>query len=252
MLWKSLTLVTLTFAIYLLERWYKKKPLALSKIGLDLFYVFSINFSYFLIFSFFYKYWGQLGIFSFSWSISTFVTYFLVSEFLQYVSHRITHSDWLWRYHMVHHSAQDLSAMSSFRYHPAIMLFGSSFRISILFLLGFPPAVFFIGRLTQDLVQIVCHCDFWWKIGPLRYIFVTPQFHRTHHVREGSRCNYGNILSFYDWAFGTYKESEKNEVYGVSEMDEKWLDHAKKFLFLDLLEDLFKNRKKFQLKKTKI
>lgn len=231
-------LLLLTFSIYVFERWWTGKALRLGGLGLDIFYVFSINFSYYLIFSWLYPYWSQVQIFQLEFSALNFILFLFVSEFLQYASHRIIHSDFLWRYHMVHHSASDLSAMSSFRYHPVVLAFGSSFRGSILFLLGFPPSVFFIGRFLQDLIQIVCHCDFHWRIGPLKYLLVTPQFHRTHHVSGGARCNYGNFLSVYDWIFGTYKEPEAHEVYGVAEMEsQSWRDHIKKFFLLDLIED---------------
>ena len=59
----------------------------------------------------------------------------------------------------------------------------------------------------------------------LSYIIATPRMHRVHHhYREPySNTNYGNIFSFWDRIFGTFRRVDNNKlVYGLdTHMDVK-------------------------------
>src|SRR5262249_7209555 len=67
---------------------------------------------------------------------------------------------------------------------------------------------------------MMSHSNLKWRIGPLIYIFVGPEMHRWHHVKDSNvrECNYGNNLSIFDWIFGTaYVSYELPGEYGVEE-----------------------------------
>jgi hypothetical protein len=49
------------------------------------------------------------------------------------------------------------------------------------------------------------HANLSWGFGPLGAILVSPQYHRIHHSRDREHhdCNYGDLLTIWDRAFGT-------------------------------------------------
>ena len=59
------------------------------------------------------------------------------------------------------------------------------------------------------------------RLGPLRYLIVTPNFHHWHHSRDAEgldRC-YAAHFAFWDYLFGTAVKADKNKIwpdgYGV-------------------------------------
>ena len=57
------------------------------------------------------------------------------------------------------------------------------------------------------LIQFWEHTNVKVNIGPLRYVFITPDYHRVHHsANELSRTNFGGTFSIWDRAFGTYTD----------------------------------------------
>lgn len=58
------------------------------------------------------------------------------------------------------------------------------------------------------------------NLGPLRYVFLTPQAHRVHHRRAAAwhDCNYGAVLSVWDRLFRT--QSPHQDVYPETGIDE--------------------------------
>jgi sterol desaturase/sphingolipid hydroxylase (fatty acid hydroxylase superfamily) len=63
------------------------------------------------------------------------------------------------------------------------------------------------------------HCNVNVRLGPLRYIIVTPNFHHWHHSqdKEALDTNYAAHYAFLDYLFGTAAKSDKiwPEKYGV-------------------------------------
>ena len=79
-----------------------------------------------------------------------------------------------------------------------------------------------IWSCTDALFGMFIHSNLTWRIGWLRYVFLAPEMHRWHHVRDPAvrECNYGNNFSFCDWIFGTaYVSSEQPQDFGVDEPD---------------------------------
>lgn len=82
-----------------------------------------------------------------------------------------------------------------------------------------PPAQFITHYQFNLLYQFWIHTKTVQNLGPLEYIFNTPNHHRVHH---GSNIwcldkNYGGVLIIWDRIFGTFAEDKKNEeiVYGL-------------------------------------
>lgn len=126
-----------------------------------------------------------------------------------YVAHMIKHKvGFLWRFHMIHHGQARLNAFTSNRTHPLDALFDTFFLLVPLFIF-FPSitadagAVFIVG-LGATWITRFQHANIRTNLGPLRYIFVTPQSHRVHHSARPDHwnSNYANIFAF-DRLFGT-------------------------------------------------
>jgi sterol desaturase/sphingolipid hydroxylase (fatty acid hydroxylase superfamily) len=115
------------------------------------------------------------------------------------LNHRITT---LWRYHALHHSQEEMSILTSFRAHPLIH---ASFQIVALPILllgiaGAIPAPVLVGYV---LLSTLPHANVPWDFGPLRYLVVSPAYHRVHHDRDNVRgTNLGTVLVVWDLLAG--------------------------------------------------
>ncbi len=130
---------------------------------------------------------------------------FLV-DFMIYWIHRAQHEfDLLWRTHAWHHSVEQLYWFSGFR---------TSFLHSLLYNIpqaAVPMLVFNLSPLEAGigysiglLIQFWEHTNIDVQIGPLKYLIITPAYHRVHHSTEHSRTNFGTTFSIWDRMFGTY------------------------------------------------
>jgi len=126
----------------------------------------------------------------------------LISDFFLYWYHRIEHVA-LWRFHALHHSVEDLHALSNYG-HPledAIRLFLMVGPFSLLNLPPQPAALaLFIGWKESFI-----HSPTSASLGPLRYVLVDNVFHRIHHSRHPRHFdrNFGIITPIWDIVFGT-------------------------------------------------
>jgi sterol desaturase/sphingolipid hydroxylase (fatty acid hydroxylase superfamily) len=133
----------------------------------------------------------------------------VVADFTIYWIHRAQHRfDALWRTHAWHHSIEEMYWFAGFR---------TSFAHS--FLYNIPQAtipMLFFGLGTFEtsvafgiglIVQFWEHTNLRVNIGPLAYVFITPQYHRVHHsASELCRRNFGTTFSVWDRMFKTYRD----------------------------------------------
>lgn len=166
-----------------------------------------------------------------------FVFSFLLLDFLGYVlhwaSHRVT---LLWRLHAVHHADEHITAASSFLHHPLGVLLSGVFMLFFAVILGIPILVFVIYGVCGAVHNAISHADITLPRRlerVMRWLFVTPDVHRSHHsiqMREGN-SNFGIMFSIWDRLFNTYvdrpstgdsmlvmglPESEKPDTFTVS------------------------------------
>ena len=133
---------------------------------------------------------------------------FLFSDFMAYISHLVRHKvSWMWEFHKIHHSQEQLNYFSTVRLHPLDLIAGSLIRFLPFTLLGGDIALTaFLGWIAfQRFYEMFVHANLRTNLGWLRYVLVTPQSHRIHHSlqREHIDTNYGNIFSIWDFMFGT-------------------------------------------------
>lgn len=127
-----------------------------------------------------------------------------------YGMHRISHRvQWLWRFHMIHHSAERLYWVNGERRHPLHAALMAGPGLVILLALGAPSAVVatWFGILTVHLAFQHSNLDY--RLGWLRHIIGVAEIHRWHHKRdfEDAQVNFGEFLMVWDQLFGTFLDS---------------------------------------------
>jgi sterol desaturase/sphingolipid hydroxylase (fatty acid hydroxylase superfamily) len=162
---------------------------------------------------------------------------FIISDFNTYVRHYIEHKNsFFWRIHSLHHSAEVLTPITSFRLHPASQIYGEvinwfSFGITfgVLGYLGLNSAnsnlitQYAIGyKALNFLIGNFQHSHMWIHFGKFfSHIFISPAMHQIHHSSHPKHRNknMGSYLAIWDWMFGTlYIPHEKEELkYGLNE-----------------------------------
>ncbi|QKO22346.1 sterol desaturase family protein [Rhodoferax sp. BAB1] len=144
----------------------------------------------------------------------------LVSDFVQYWTHRAYHEvPLLWRLHAVHHSAKSMDWLAGSRQHILELLITRTLVLAPIFVLGFSKEVIDTYIVIVGFQAVFNHANVSVRLGPLRYIIVTPNFHHWHHSqdKEALDRNYAAHFAFLDYLFGTAVKSTKlwPERYGV-------------------------------------
>jgi sterol desaturase/sphingolipid hydroxylase (fatty acid hydroxylase superfamily) len=136
-----------------------------------------------------------------------FIVFFVVRDFLEWNIHRALHTvPWLWRFHQLHHSIEQLDWLSTFRSHWSEFIIYQTLIYLPLVVLGVSDGVIFTILVVTLLIQELSHANLKWDWGPMRYVFNSPRFHAWHHAVEmhgrGGQ-NFGVTLAIWDWLFGT-------------------------------------------------
>jgi sterol desaturase/sphingolipid hydroxylase (fatty acid hydroxylase superfamily) len=144
-----------------------------------------------------------------SWPVwSQFLLLFVVADFIQWNVHRWLHySPWLWEFHKVHHSVEQMGFAAHLRYHWMETIIYKSVQYIPLSMIGFGLDDFFILHLVTILIGHLNHANVKITYGPLKYVLNNPVMHLWHHAKDvpaGTHgVNYGISLSLWDYLFGT-------------------------------------------------
>ena len=160
-------------------------------------------------------------------TVMLFLAYELGYWLNHYLSHRIP---FMWEFHRVHHSAEVLTPLTSFRVHPAYaMIFANILAISaatangvVHYLFGETSYQYAFSDTNVILVIFIHtyvhlqHTHLWIPFrGWLGRVFMSPAHHQVHHSADPKHHNknLGSCLAVWDWIFGTLhvpaKEPEK-------------------------------------------
>lgn len=161
-------------------------------------------------------------------------------DFATYWVHRFFHNNpLLWPLHAVHHSAEVLTPLTTYRAHPLSLIIGAVIHTAILgAILGLVIGVidpstthaeiiainaFWAGMLL--LINNFHHSHIWVSYGPIiERLVISPAQHQVHHSIERKHYdkNYGGVLAIWDWMFGTLYLITKDEkiTFGLSEEDD--------------------------------
>lgn len=126
-------------------------------------------------------------------------------DFVQYWLHRLFHTSWLWPFHAIHHSAEDLDWSATYRIHPLNLAIYGAGALAIVHIGGFSSAAFIIVGPFNLVVGALVHANLDWTFGPLRLVVASPVYHRWHHVRDPAvhNRNFAPTFPLWDLLFGT-------------------------------------------------
>jgi sterol desaturase/sphingolipid hydroxylase (fatty acid hydroxylase superfamily) len=121
-----------------------------------------------------------------------------------YWGHRLTHQvPFLWRFHAVHHSIEQMDWVAAGRLHPLDQAFTQAFTIVPLFLLGYSGGVFAGVAVIFTLLAIFQHANVRLRFPVIRWIIGTPEWHHWHHAIDDRAVNTNFGLPVVDKLFGT-------------------------------------------------
>jgi len=133
-----------------------------------------------------------------------------------YADHKL---GFLWRFHALHHSQEELSVLTSFRAHPLMHTTG--------FILAAIPVVVLMPTRPIAPVVItiyVCvgtlqHANLRWTFGPVGRVVVSPAYHRLHHATDIQRLNLGVVLTIWDVLAGRAAFPARGGAVGRTGLD---------------------------------
>lgn len=238
-------LLALSLLVWLLELvfpWRKEQAIFRKDFWLDGFYMFFNFFLFSLIgfnaisnvgvdfFNQFLDLFGVNNVVAFQiqqWPIwSQYLLMFILADFIQWNIHRMLHKNkYLWEFHKVHHSVQEMGFAAHFRFHWMETIIYKTIQYIPLAMIGFGIRDFFIIHIVAVAIGHLNHANIKLTYGPLKYIFNNPVMHLWHHARHlpGNRygVNFGLSLSVWDYLFKTaYIPNEKgNQPLGFEEVE---------------------------------
>lgn len=143
-------------------------------------------------------YWAQVLVF------------FVALDFVQWLVHVALHRfNFLWQFHKVHHSVEEMGFAAHLRFHWMENVFYTPAKyLMVLLIGGFEPSSVFLIYYINIAIGHLNHANIKITYGPLKYILNNPAmhiWHHAHHLPENKRygVNFGISLSIWDYIFKT-------------------------------------------------
>lgn len=139
-------------------------------------------------------------------------------DFFIYWQHVVTHKiNFLWRFHLVHHTDLDLDFTSALRFHPLEMILSFIYKLLIVIVFGLSATSIFLFEIILSTMALFNHSNINVPIKIdkyLRLFIVTPRMHLVHHSEDQieSDKNFGFNLSLWDFIFKTYLKDKRKKT----------------------------------------
>lgn len=165
------------------------------------------------------------GVTSIPWL--SFLIYVVILDFFEYVYHRASHHwNWWWQLHALHHSQKYMTVWTDNRNHVLDDIMHSAFFALVALLIGVEPVQFLWIIALSQLIQSWQHGNLNLDHGWLKYVLISPKFHRLHHaVGMGHEvpgkpgvlggCNFGILFPWWDMVLKTAIFDTANHPTGV-------------------------------------
>ena len=225
----------LFFVLEIIAPWRKNQSRIRKDFWLDAFYMLFNFFLFSLViynalsdvavnlFQDFLSYFGLNNLVAFeigNWpKVTQLITLFVVRDFIQWWIHRLLHrSKFLWQFHKIHHSVEQMGFAAHLRYHWMENVVYRGLEYVPLAMIGFGIDDFFVVHIFTLSVGHFNHSNLKIPLGPLKYIFNSPQMHIWHHAyylpkEHKYGVNFGLTLSIWDYIFGTsYIPSDGRDI----------------------------------------
>ncbi len=130
----------------------------------------------------------------------------VIADFFGYWKHRLFHTRFMWPFHAVHHSSENVDWLSNDRSHPVETIMTSVMQVGPLLALGFAPQAIALVAFLRRTHSVYEHTNLRFAYGRFSYFLVSPSFHRWHHAPDDDVIdkNYANVFSLWDVLFRTY------------------------------------------------
>ena len=144
----------------------------------------------------------------------------LVADLVQYGTHRAYHEvPVLWRLHAVHHSVKSMDWLAGSRRHILELLITRTLVLAPIYVLGFSKEVIDGYIVIVGFQAVFNHANVSVRLGALRHVIVTPNFHHRHHSADTEAIDRNSAahFAFLDHLFGTAAKADRAwpERYGV-------------------------------------
>lgn len=147
---------------------------------------------------------GFLSLLTLPFWMEAFVALVLFDLWM-YLWHRMNHrAPFLWRFHRMHHSDNQVDASTALRFHTGELIFSSILRLVLIIpILGLSLEQLLLYETLLQPIILFHHSNIALPETIdrfLRMVIVTPNMHRVHHSVENpeTNSNYSSIFSFWD------------------------------------------------------
>ncbi|TGD74878.1 sterol desaturase family protein [Mangrovimicrobium sediminis] len=146
-----------------------------------------------------------------------FLLLLLSTQLVSYWLHRAFHEvRWLWPIHAVHHSDVDVDVSTSYRHHPLEPLISLPITAPLVIALGVSMEAALAYRVFAVAATLLSHSNVYIPRRAdrvLRYLLLTPDYHRLHHCSDPqyTNSNYGSLVPWFDYLFGTARQRPFDE-----------------------------------------
>ena len=121
-----------------------------------------------------------------------------------YWGHRLSHTvPFLWRFHAVHHSIEEMDWLASGRLHPFDQAFTQACFLAPLIVLGYGGGVFGGAAVFLTALAIFQHANTRLRFPGIRWVINTPQWHHWHHSSHAEARDRNFGVPIVDKIFGT-------------------------------------------------
>jgi len=143
-----------------------------------------------------------------------FLLALIAGDFGVYWAHRWSHEiPFLWRFHKIHHSAEEMDWLVNSKAHPVDILLTRISGLVPMYVLGLAQPMGDRLDWTPMLVTIAgtmwgffIHSNWNLRLGWFEHVLSTPGFHHWHHTNDGPEVlnkNYAAMVPMLDAVFGT-------------------------------------------------
>lgn len=167
------------------------------------------------------------------WTI--IISFFALDFFGGWLVHLVQHKTAaLWRFHIIHHSDNNVDVTTGLRHHPVESVLRGVFFLMGVLVAGAPMYAVMIFQTVLVLAVQFTHANIRLprrldKVASL--VIVSPNMHKVHHhwQQPYTDSNYGAVLAIWDRLFGTFSKLDAAQIrYGLdryypNERDEDFL-----------------------------
>lgn len=145
----------------------------------------------------------------------------IIADIGYYTAHRISHAvPFLWKFHAVHHSIEEMDWLATHRVHPVDQIFTNTVSLLPISFLGFSFEAAVIYQVLYQAHAVLIHSNVKINFGPLKWLIASPEYHHWHHANEPEAYdrNFAAQLSIIDVVAGTlFMPKRQPKAYGINE-----------------------------------